>query len=96
MSALNEQMCREVAQAGGGAYIHVENNSGAQRLLDEELDKLEKRETDSTIYSDYDEQFQAVGFIALLLLILELCILEIKNPLLSRFSLFKKKVQKEE
>ena len=90
MSALNEQMCREVAQAGGGAYIHVENNTGAQRLLDEELDKLEKRETESTIYSDYDEQFQAVGIVALLLLIIELCILEIKNPLLSRFSFFKR------
>ncbi|MBR1484853.1 MAG: VWA domain-containing protein [Prevotella sp.] len=90
MSALNEQMCREVAQAGGGAYIHVENNSGAQRLLDEELDKLEKRETDSTIYSDYDEQFQAVGIVALLLLILELCILEIKNPLLRNIRLFKR------
>jgi Ca-activated chloride channel family protein len=68
----------------------VENNTGAQRLLDEELDKLEKRETESTIYSDYDEQFQAVGIVALLLLIIELCILEIKNPLLSRFSFFKR------
>ena len=91
MSALNEQMCREVAQAGGGAYIHVENNSGAQRLLDEELDKLEKRETDTTIYSEYDEQFQAVAIVALLLLLLELCILEIKNPLLKNLKLFKKK-----
>jgi Ca-activated chloride channel family protein len=91
MSALNEQMCREVAQAGGGAYIHVENNTGAQRLLDEELDKLEKRETDSTIYSDYDEQFQAVALVALFLLILELCILEIQNPLLSRVSFFQRK-----
>ena len=88
MSALNEQMCREVAQAGGGAYIHVENNSNAQRVLDEELDKLEKNETDSTIYSDYDEQFQAVGILALLLLILEVCILDRKNPLLKNISLF--------
>jgi len=90
MSALNEQMCSEVAQAGGGAYIHVENNSNAQRLLDEELDKLEKSETDSTIYSDYDEQFQAVGWIVLLLLILEVCILDRKNPMLKRVSLFKR------
>jgi len=88
MSALNEQMCSEVAQAGGGAYIHVENNSNAQRLLDEELDKLEKRETDSTVYSDYDEQFQAVGLIALLLLILEICIFDRKNPLLKGLTLF--------
>ena len=92
MSALNEQMCSEIAQAGGGAYIHVENNSGAQRQLDEELDKLEKNETESTIYSDYDEQFQAVALIALLLLIIEIVILECKNPLLRRVSLFKRTV----
>ena len=92
MSALNEQMCSEIAQAGGGAYIHVENNSGAQRQLDEELDKLEKNETESTIYSDYDEQFQAVALIALLLLIIEIVILECKNPLLRRISLFKRTV----
>ena len=90
MSALNEQMCREIAQAGGGAYIHVENNSNAQRLLDDELDKLEKSETDTTIYSDFDEQFQAVGILALLLLILEICILDRKSPLLNRVSLFKR------
>ncbi len=91
MTALNEQMCSEVAQAGGGAYIHVENNSSAQRQLDEELDKLEKNETESTIYSDYDEQFQAVGIIALLLLIIEIVLLECKNPLLKNLSLFKRK-----
>jgi len=91
MTALNEQMCKEVAQAGGGAYIHVENNSNAQRLLDEELDKLEKNETDNTIYSDYDEQFIPVGIIALLLLILEVCILDRQNPMLKRVTLFKNK-----
>ena len=90
MSALNEQMCMEIAQAGGGAYIHVENNSNAQRQLDEELDKLEKNETESTIYSDFDEQFQAVGIIILLLLVIEVMILECKNPLLKNVSLFKR------
>lgn len=90
MTGLNEEMCRQVAQAGGGAYIHVENNSRAQEKLDAELDKLTKKETASTIYSDYDEQFQAVGILALLLLVLEVCILEVKNPLLRRVSLFKR------
>jgi len=92
MSALNEDMCRQIAQAGGGAYIHVENNSRAQEQLDTELDKLAKKEISSTIYSDFDEQFQAVGILALLLLIIEVCILEMKNPLLRRISLFKRKV----
>ena len=88
MSKLNEQMCREIAQAGGGGYIHVDNTSSAQRLLDEELDKLEKSET--TIYSNYAEQFQTFGFIAFLLLIIETCILERRNPLMKRIKLFKK------
>ncbi len=88
MSRLNEEMCKELAQAGGGAYIHVDNTSGAQRLLDNELDRLQKQET--TIYSDFDEQFQAVGIIALLLLILEVCLLERKNTLFKNIKLFKK------
>ena len=91
MSALNEQMCKELAQAGGGAYIHVENNSAAQEQLDNELDKLSKKETTATLYSEFDEQFQAFGLLALLLLILEICILDRRNPLLKNISLFGKK-----
>ncbi|MDE7455882.1 MAG: VWA domain-containing protein [Prevotella sp.] len=91
MTGLNEDMCRQLAQAGGGAYIHVENNSNAQDQLDQELDKLAKKEIESTIYSDYDEQFQAVGILVLLLLLIEICILDIKNPLLKNVSLFKRK-----
>ena len=91
MSALNEDMCRQVAQAGGGAYIHVENNSAAQQQLDNELDKLSKKETSTTVYSDFDEQFQAFGVLVLLLLILEICIFDRRNPLLKNISLFKRK-----
>lgn len=90
MTGLNEEMCRQIAQAGDGAYIHVENNSNAQDQLDQELDKLAKKEIESTVYSDYDEQFQAVGILALLLIIIEICILDIKNPMLRRISLFRR------
>jgi Ca-activated chloride channel family protein len=93
MSALNEDMCRQVASAGGGAYIHVSNNSNAQRQLDAELDKLSKKEIATTIYSDFDEQFQAFGILALLLLIIEICLLESKNPMLKNISLFGRKKQ---
>jgi len=91
MSALNEDMCKQVAQAGGGAYIHVDNNSNAQEQLDNEVSKMSKKEFESTIYSAYDEQFQAVGIIVLLLLILEVCLIERKNPLMKNVSLFGKK-----
>ena len=91
MTRLNQDMCRQIAQAGGGAYIHVDNNSDAQRQLDNELAKLAKKETESTVFSEYDEQFQAVGILVILLLIAELCILECKNPLLRNVRFFKGK-----
>ena len=89
MSALNEDMCKQVAEAGGGAYIHVENNNMAQKLLDNEIAKLQKGDIMSVVYSEYDEQFQAVGILLLLALIAETLILESRNPLLKRIKVFK-------
>lgn len=87
LSRLNEDMCKEIAQAGGGVYIHVDNSSSAQQILDKELDKLEK--SDSAVYSNYSEQFQTFGVIALILLIIEIVILERKNHLLNKIKIFK-------
>ncbi|UKK49814.1 VWA domain-containing protein [Prevotella sp. E13-17] len=87
LSRLNEDMCKEIAQAGGGVYIHVDNSSSAQQILDKELDKLEK--SDSAVYSNYSEQFQTFGVIALILLIIEIVLLERKNHLLNKIKIFK-------
>lgn len=90
MTALNEQMCRDIAAAGKGTYIHVDNTSSAQSSLNDELTKLQQGEMRSVMYSEYNEQFQAFGILCVLLMILEICILETKNPLFSHFSIFKK------
>ena len=90
MTALNEQMCRELAQAGKGEYIHVDNTSDAEKKLNDDITKLQKGDVTSVVYSAYDEQFQAVGILVILLLIIEICINEIKNPLLKNIKLFNK------
>ena len=92
MSSLNEKMCKEIAKSGNGVYIHVDNTSDAQQELNEGLLKLQRGETSSVVYSEYDEQFQGFGIITVILLILEICILEIKNPRLKQLRLFRKKV----
>ncbi len=91
MSALNEQMCRQVAQAGSGTYIHVDNSSDAQERLNGELSKLQKGETQSVVYSEYAEQFQAFALLVIILLVIDVCLLEVKNPLFKNVRLFKKK-----
>ena len=91
MSALNEQMCKEVAKSGSGTYIHVDNTADAQEELNDQITKLQKGDTDSVIYSEYNEQFQAFAILALLILIVEVCVLESRNPKLKNIKLFKKR-----
>ncbi|WP_314786648.1 VWA domain-containing protein [Segatella buccae] len=91
MTALNEQMCREVAQAGSGKYIHVDNTGDAQIELNNDLARLQRGESESVIYNAYDEQFQAFGILVILLLVVEVCILEAKNPLLKNIKLFRRR-----
>lgn len=91
MTALNEQMCREVAQAGSGKYIHVDNTGDAQTELNNDLARLQRGESESVIYNAYDEQFQAFGVLVILLLVVEACILEAKNPLLKNIKLFRRR-----
>ena len=90
ISKLNEQMCRESAEAGQGAYIYVDNSSSAQTALSGYVDKLAKKEMESVIYSEYDEQFQAVALLALVLLVMEILIMSRKNPLFKGIKLFRK------
>lgn len=89
VTRLNEQMCQEIAKAGGGAYIRVDNTNAAQKLLQKEIDKLAKADLETTVYSDFDEQFQVLAWIALILLALEMIILLRKNPLFKNIKLFR-------
>lgn len=90
MTALNENMCKELAQAGSGQYIHVDNTSDAEKSLNDALTKLQKGDVSSVIYSEYAEQFQAVGILVLLLLVIEISILDVKNPFLRNVKFFGK------
>ena len=90
ITRLNEEMCKQIAEAGSGTYIHVDNTSEAQERLDIEIGKMQKGDISTVVYSEYDEQFQALALIALLLLIIEVCVLERKNPLLKNVKLFNK------
>ena len=90
MSALNEEMCKRVAEAGKGTYIYVDNSSSAEAKLDAEISKLQKGEINKVLYSEYDEQFQAVGILLLLILIIEVLILECNNPITKKWRLFNK------
>lgn len=88
MTALNEQMCRDIAAAGSGTYIHVDNTSTAQERLDSELSKMQQGDMQAVVYEEYDEQFQAFGILAIILIIIEVCVSEAVNPYFRKLRIF--------
>jgi len=89
ITKLNEDMCRQIAAAGKGVFVQADNSNNAQKTIERELSKLKKSDIDSKVYSEYDEQFQSIAWLALVLLIVEFIILERKNKLTRNIHLFK-------
>ena len=88
ITKLNEKMCQDIAAAGGGVYVRSDNTNGALRVITAELDKMKKANVESSVYSEYDEQFQGLAWIVLVLLLIDVFILERKNKLLRNIKLF--------
>ena len=88
VSRLNEDMCREIAQAGGGIYVRCDNSNTATKAIQKELDKLATQEIETTTYTDYNEQFQSFALIALLLLVIDFFIFNRKNKMITRLDIF--------
>ena len=88
VSRLNEEMCREIAQAGGGIYVRCDNTNTATKAIQKELDKLATQEIETQVYTDYNEQFQSFALIALLLLVIDFFIFNRKNKSLMKLDIF--------
>ena len=88
VSKLNEEMCREIAQAGGGIYVRCDNTNTAMRALQKELDTLATQEIETQVFTDYNEQFQSFALIALLLLVIDFFIFNRKNKTITKLDIF--------
>lgn len=91
VTRLNEAMCQEIAKVGNGIYVRVDNTNNAQKAINQEINKMSKAEVETQVYTEFNEQFQAVAWIILLLLLAEMLILERKNPLFRNIHLFSTK-----
>ena len=88
ITKLNEAMGQEIAKAGEGIYVRADNTSSATRALSEEVKKMKKADIESKVYSEYDEQFQGLAWIALILLLVDVFILDRKNSWLKKVNFF--------
>lgn len=89
VTKLNEQMCQEIAKAGNGMYVRVDNTNNAERALNAEINKLAKADVETQVYTEFDEQFDVLAWLALVLLAVDVMLLNRKNPLFKNVKLFK-------
>lgn len=89
VTRLNEQMCQEIAKAGDGIYVRVDNTNNAERALNAEINKLAKADVETQVYTEFDEQFDVLAWIALILLAADVMLLNRKNPIFKNVKLFK-------
>lgn len=89
VTKLNEQMCQEIAKAGNGMYVRVDNTNNAEKALNAEINKLAKADVETQVYTEFDEQFDVLAWLALILLAADVMLLNRKNPLFKNVKLFK-------
>jgi len=88
ITKLDEIMLEKIATAGNGVFVRANNAQVGLNTLFDEINKLQKTEMESLVYSDYDDQFQYFFAIGLFLILLEFVILERKNKFLKNIKLF--------
>lgn len=90
ITKLNEDMLRQIAAAGGGAYARANNASTGLKRIFEDISDIDKKEIETRQFTDYEDRFQIFLAIAILLLIIELLIADRKTRWTKKFDFFGK------
>jgi len=91
ITKLNEQMLQQIAAAGNGLYVRASNsNVGLSKIYDD-VNKLDKSEIDTKVFTDYEDQFQWFVAAAIILLLIEIFVSSGKRGWEKKFNIFEKK-----
>ena len=74
VTRLDEETLKEIASAGGGAYVHAGNDEFGLTPIIADIQKMQQEEFNSVMFEEYDEQFMYFLGEALALLVLEMLI----------------------
>ena len=88
ITRLDEATLRAIASAGEGMYIRAGSSGIGLDVIMDEIDNMEKAEFEEMVYTEFEERFQYMAALALLLLIIDFLILERKNRWLNSIKLF--------
>ena len=90
VSKLNEKLLIEIANAGEGTYVRANNSKSGLSKLFSEINKMEKREIGTMVFTEHKDRFQLFISVTILLLIIDLILLPRKNKWSNRINFYKK------
>ncbi|MEO6902503.1 MAG: VWA domain-containing protein [Bacteroidia bacterium] len=88
ITRLNVETLKQIASAGNGIYVQATNSDTGLNSILNEINKLEKKQFESKMYSDYEDRFQWFISVAFILLLIEIFISERKSKFFKRLNLF--------
>jgi Ca-activated chloride channel family protein len=91
VTRLDEEALSKIAVAGGGKYVRATNTQLGLMPLFDDINRMERAEFKEKVYADFDDQFQYLFALALIVIIIDFFILERKNRWLERINLFERK-----
>jgi Ca-activated chloride channel family protein len=92
VTKLDEEILKKIALATNGNYVRASNSNIGLDEIFNGIKRMKKQDLESTMYTEYNDQFQIFAAIALFLLLADFIIMERKNRRLANIRLFKFKV----
>ncbi len=88
VSKLNEDMLEKIASTTDGAYVRSSKMSIGLDEIVKSINSMEKSELSAVRFEEFNEQYQYLLWIALVLFLAEFFVLDRRDPLLRRFNIF--------
>lgn len=92
ITKLDEEILKKIALSSNGSYIRASNTNIGLEEIFSDIRKMKKGELESTVYTEYNDQFRIFAAIALILLLVDFIIMDRKNRKLANIRLFKFKI----
>lgn len=92
ITKLDEEILKEIALGTNGNYVRASSSSIGLDEIFGDIKKMKKQELESTMYTEYNDQFQIFTALAIFLLVFDFIIMDRKNRKLVNIRLFKFKV----
>ena len=88
ISKLDENMGKEIAAAGNGAYVRATNANSGLGIVMDQINHVQRKTYDAKSFKDFEDRFQFFLGLAFLFLMIEFFISNRKSLRLSRLKLF--------